>query len=132
MRLFVYGSLKRGFFNHYRFGFGYKAKFLGEAEAQGVSLVHYKGLPYPHAALHEGGSVKGELYELDDEFVLRSLDRMERGAGYKGVMVDVSVEGQDLSPALMYVVDTKGMNFDTSRGTVIEEWTLNNQREENY
>lgn len=102
MRLFVYGSLKKGFFNHDRFGFGDAATFLGEGTASGVSLVRLGDLPYPHAFVNEGGEVKGELYELEDTRIADALDAMERGAGYESRQVQVN--GAD---ATMYVADER-------------------------
>lgn len=100
MRLFVYGSLKKGFFNHDRFGFGRSATLLGEGVVKDVSLVRLGNLPYPHAFKNAGGEVKGELYELNNPDIAEALEDMERGAGYMPHLV--TINGED---ALMYVAD---------------------------
>jgi gamma-glutamylcyclotransferase (GGCT)/AIG2-like uncharacterized protein YtfP len=101
MKLFVYGSLKRGFFNHHRFGFGAAAKFLGTSIAHDVSLVALNN-HYPHAFINKGGVVRGEVYELEDKEIIDSLDRMEDGAGYERHLVMLA--GGE--PATMYVASS--------------------------
>lgn len=82
MILFVYGSLKKGFYNHERFGFD-KIPFIGKCELKGYelfSLGHYPGMVPTNS---ESDVVKGELYDINDaspEFIF--LDRIERGAGF--------------------------------------------------
>jgi len=66
MRLFVYGSLKRGFSNH---AFLRGQCFLGVARTQPGYYLHdcggYPGaLPAPHG---EGLHIEGELWEIDPE-----------------------------------------------------------------
>jgi gamma-glutamylcyclotransferase (GGCT)/AIG2-like uncharacterized protein YtfP len=122
MRLFVYGSLKKGFFNHNRFGFGDAAKFLGSAVARDVSLVRLGNLPYPHAFKSEGGEVVGEVYELEDTRIADALDQMERGAGYEPLLVQIDEEGEE---AMMYVADDWTYNNRIKPavgGTIMREW----------
>lgn len=89
MRLLVYGTLKKGFFNHTRYGFGEKSKFLGAAEVNGYSLVQPERVPFPYCIANCDGTVKGELYDVPDD-VIQSLDYMEAGAGYKRVQVTLT------------------------------------------
>lgn len=121
MRLFVYGSLKKGFFNHNRFGFGDAAKFVGEGTASGVSLVRLGDLPYPHAFVNEDGQVKGEVYDLDDERIANAIDAMEHGAGYHPHTVNVN--GDD---AVMCVADDWTVNARIkpalAGAKIMEEW----------
>lgn len=122
MKLFVYGSLKRGFFNHTRFGFNKIATLIGEAMVSGVSLRHLSGYPYPHAVLDPNGVVEGELYELDrDSYPAESIERMELGAGYKPVEV-VAVVNEREHTAKMYVA-----NFPVESGEVLRSWTLDRE-----
>lgn len=127
MKLFVYGSLKRGFFNHDRFGFSGAAEFLGEGTASGVALTQLRGMPYPHAFKYPDSVVKGELYELNNKQIADALDRMERGAGY--VPHDVEVNGE---LATMYVANDEVAAHSIFKdgkpsGKVLEEWTLDRQ-----
>lgn len=70
MKLFVYGTLKKGFGNH-RLLEG--AKFLGEDTIPG-GMISLGGFP---GWLGEGeGYTKGEVYEIDEEH-LHATDRLE-------------------------------------------------------
>lgn len=74
MKVFVYGSLMRGFSNHHRLA-GEGSQFLQEAETtpefKMVSLGAFPGIL-------EGGktSIKGEVFEVDAE-VKKGLDYLE-------------------------------------------------------
>jgi len=90
VRVFVYGSLKKGFGNHpYHLS---KANMIGEAETlPQYSLFSLGSFP----GVIKGGvtSVQGELYEVDRE-ELRSLDQLEGHPGfYQREVIDTS-EGE--------------------------------------
>lgn len=68
--VFVYGSLMRGFGNN---GLLREQSFQGNATADSLSLFSLGAFP---AALHGSGSVKGELWLVDDDALAR-LDRLE-------------------------------------------------------
>ncbi len=71
-RVFVYGSLLKGFGNHNLLE---DSLFVGDALTEGhFSLLHLGGFP----GLVEKGntSVHGEIYDVDDA-TLRQLDRLE-------------------------------------------------------
>jgi gamma-glutamylcyclotransferase (GGCT)/AIG2-like uncharacterized protein YtfP len=74
-RLFVYGTLRRGFANHVELaGAEYQGSLLTEAR---YALVEREGYP----ALIDGKeAIVGELYAVDDALLAR-LDVFE-GAGY--------------------------------------------------
>jgi gamma-glutamylaminecyclotransferase len=71
MRAFVYGTLKRGYWNHPRLE---GATFIGEARASGFAL--YNVSAFPGMIAEKGGKVRGEVYEITPE-ILRSLDILE-------------------------------------------------------
>lgn len=77
--IFVYGSLRRGHYNHTRIGLD-NAVFVKETRTQpNYTLVDLGAYP---ALLAVGNtSVVGEIYHVDDELFER-IDRMEKGAGY--------------------------------------------------
>lgn len=70
MLVFVYGSLKRGEFNHKVLG---ESKFIGKTKVRGriYDLGHYPG-----AKLSEDGEIHGEVFDVDNE-TLNRLDRLE-------------------------------------------------------
>lgn len=74
MRIFVYGTLKRGFFNNDLLR---DSTFLGEANLLGYRLYTFKN-GGPPVIVEEGHEyfVTGELWEVDDK-TLASLDRLE-------------------------------------------------------
>jgi gamma-glutamylcyclotransferase (GGCT)/AIG2-like uncharacterized protein YtfP len=64
-RIFVYGTLKRGLSNH-RYLAG--QRFLGEARTTpGYRLVDCGGYPGMFGVERGGVSVRGEVWEVDDE-----------------------------------------------------------------
>ena len=73
MRFFVYGTLKKGKHNNYIMG---DANLLGTAETAPVySLVGGSGFPI----IERGGetSVKGEVFETEDEEIISRIFRLE-------------------------------------------------------
>jgi gamma-glutamylcyclotransferase (GGCT)/AIG2-like uncharacterized protein YtfP len=81
----VYGSLKRGKYNH---DFYLKdAKKLGEIDVIGTM---YLVSSYPALVDDGENEYVAEVYEVDDE-TFESLDRMESGAGYVQKIVEGAV-----------------------------------------
>lgn len=78
MKLFVYGSLMRGFWNN-RLLDG--ARLVGEAVTPGsmISLGAFPGVK-THSTWKDNPVVYGELYKIDDAILAR-CDRLE---GYRG------------------------------------------------
>lgn len=74
MRIFVYGTLKRGHSNH---GWMRGQQFIGEASTRPLFRLHDLG-GYPGMVRHEtqGLSVQGEIWEVDAEGMER-LDELE-------------------------------------------------------
>lgn len=109
MRLFVYGSLKKGFFNHKRFGFD-KLNFLGEKVIKGYALINLGQYPGMVNADPES-TVKGEIYEIDDgtsEF--NHLNNVEKGAGF--TFNQVNIPGEELYAFLFAYGEDEGMRID--------------------
>jgi len=76
MKIFAYGSLKRGKKLHY---FLKKAKFLGEAiscDKYPMILSKSKWYPYLINKKRFGYRIKGEVYEVSPS-LLKKLDRLE-------------------------------------------------------
>lgn len=101
--LFVYGSLKKGKYNHQRYDF-HKSIFVGPGVVVGYSLVKDDQLPYPYCIADAQGMVIGEVYAVAPE-CLERLDHMEIGAGYK--RIEVEIKG---SKVFMYV-EGNGQTF---------------------
>lgn len=73
-KLFVYGTLKRGYGNHHILE---GSTYLGNYELEGSTLIDlgaYPGLIPAEDDVHD--VVLGELYEIDDDLLPR-LDRLE-------------------------------------------------------
>jgi gamma-glutamylcyclotransferase (GGCT)/AIG2-like uncharacterized protein YtfP len=98
--IFVYGTLRRGFYNHERTG-------LDRGELVGVGMTHEKFYPYLHSYGYPGlvsvsGTkldmepvvVLGELYRAPDD-VVEGITRMEFGAGYHVAEVRVQLCDDD-------------------------------------
>lgn len=74
MRVFVYGTLKLGYWNnHY---LGKDAVFLGEKVVPGYKLIGGEGIPA--ARKDHGSSVHGQLFEIpNDPQLIYELDSLE-------------------------------------------------------
>lgn len=79
MRLVVYGTLKRGGALHGHME-NVKAKFIEESSLEGFRM-HNMGW-YPAIMEHPGSKVKVEVYEIPDESLTSTFDRVE---GYPGL-----------------------------------------------
>lgn len=84
--LFVYGSLRRGFHNHYRMGDG---TFRGEARLAGARL--YSLGPYPTIVFTGDPDewVAGEIYTVAPE-ILAGITEMELEADYLLKTVEIA------------------------------------------
>ena len=107
VRLFVYGSLKRGALHHGELG---GARFLGEAEtAPGYSLTALGPYWALIATPDSGSVVPGELFEVPD-VRLPALDEFE-GEGYARGAVFV----RRLHPGEKEVADADGVGAATDQ-----------------
>ncbi|MEM1296559.1 MAG: gamma-glutamylcyclotransferase family protein [Verrucomicrobiota bacterium] len=72
--LFVYGSLKRGFSNHF---FLLEAQWVGEANTESsYRMFDYGGFPAVIRDEEQGYSIRGELWKIDDT-CLSQIDVLE-------------------------------------------------------
>ena len=109
-RLFVYGTLKKGFPNHENYM--ESAKRLGKyqtIEKYPLVLCGARYVPCMIDSPGKGHHVEGELYEVDDECLNRidALERIQDSEGYRRIVILVSPsEGisQDIKEALVYLM----------------------------
>lgn len=80
MKLFVYGTLKRGHGNN---GLLAGEEFVKEAETAPAYKIFSNGYYPVLVPAEDGVSVKGEIWNVTNESRLRRIDSMEIGAGYK-------------------------------------------------
>ena len=84
--LFVYGTLKKSFHNHYILK---DQELVGEAETCNKYIMLSKGIPYVYESskaycgevgytqkVVQGSCIKGEFYKVDDEALAR-IDQLE-------------------------------------------------------
>jgi len=77
MKVFVYGTLKKGYSNH---GYLLSSKFIGKAYSKNTYTLFNCG--FPMAYLNpKGYPIAGELYEVPEKTIERSIDPLE-GNGY--------------------------------------------------
>ena len=109
MRVFVYGTLKRGCGNHHVLS-NYSAELIGEAVVHtGFTMLHLGAFP---GVVHksDGGPIIGELYEVKEGEPTAALDRLEGAPEfYHREMVEVDCRGKS-ELACMYVL-TDEMHF---------------------
>ena len=75
-KVFVYGTLKKGYGNHYLLA---DSKFVGEATSVSKWLMIGKDMPFPYLLNRDntkGKHIKGEVYEVDSN-TLKRLDALE-------------------------------------------------------
>lgn len=81
--MFVYGSLKKGFFNYSLIDENPRNRFIRKGYVEGYNLYLLWSYPGIKPASQDN-KVYVELYSLSDE-VFERIDRMERNAGYTPV-----------------------------------------------
>lgn len=102
--LFVYGTLMQGMRNHVYLE---KAKFLGTAQTKPEYELLYNGsIPAARPGGHD--SIKGELYEADEE-TLKGLDVLEEVDSNLYTKTEVEIDGKK---ATIYLGGNM-FNFDT-------------------
>jgi gamma-glutamylaminecyclotransferase len=90
MKLFVYGTLQRGYGNH-RLLAG--AEFLGKAVTAAPYKMFNIGFPFILPGDDSDGYVEGELFEIDEQKHLPSVDRLEgEGTFYVRKSIPVYLE----------------------------------------
>lgn len=77
MKLFVYGTLKKGQYNHHLL---MDSKYLYDTVIKGFTLYDV-GYGYPFAVKKEGSFITGEVYEVDQE-IYQIIEDMELYARY--------------------------------------------------
>ncbi len=89
--IFVYGTLKQGFHNHYLLE---QSKYVGTGWTSEKYAMYQDGIPY--VVKDESVSrIQGEVYSIDDE-TLESLDRLERHPEwYNREQVEVAMDLAD-------------------------------------
>ncbi len=98
-RIFVYGTLKKGFPNHDRYM--QSAEKLGgyrTVESYPLVLIGERYVPCMIDAPGEGEQIEGELYEVDDDCLKRldALERIKKRDGYRRCKIRLrSVAQQD-------------------------------------
>ena len=127
-RVFVYGTLKRGFWNHYLLE---GREFFGAAATVPTYRMIENGFPVilPDP---EGKPIAGEIYAVDDETLAR-LDQLEReGSSYDRKLIDVTLrlasgERQQPTKAFIYVGREDRFGKAFARGPLYE--TVNERGE---
>ena len=80
VRIFVYGSLRKGHYNHSRC-LNNDAKFIGNASLKGFGLFSLGYFPAIADMDRPDIAVMGEIYDVP-EYAYKRIDGMEIGAGY--------------------------------------------------
>lgn len=133
-RVFVYGTLKQGFYNH---TYLKNATYLGKATSFAKWCMVGKGMGFPYllkmdlSGAYGGHNIKGEVYEVNS-LEMSGLDRLE-GYPYmydKATMY-VKLEGSDATVATMVYIKSTVTAKDMTE-EFIEEFTKDNDPWTNY
>lgn len=100
---FVYGTLKKGYWNNYLFDGG---KYLGKVETEPKYTLFHGAFP----VVERDGttSIQGELYRLTDEDEIQSvfdLERCSRIQGDKSSWYDYDIIETPYGKAIIFVMD---------------------------
>jgi gamma-glutamylaminecyclotransferase len=88
-KVFVYGTLKKGFGNHPILS---NAKFLGEAHTMEASFQMYSLGGFPAVTLEGNQRIIGEVYEVEDPSIISNMDELEHHPHwYQRIMVPTSL-----------------------------------------
>lgn len=109
MRVFVYGTLKRGHANHHVLE---GATFVGEAVTVAKCRLYHAGFPVLRKRSERpsdyNAPVQGEVYEFTDPAILQRLDRLEgEGRMYHRRVKLVTLHNGKTHKAYAYVGDTQ-------------------------
>lgn len=117
--MFVYGSLKKGFFNHPLISENPRNKFIRKGVVEGYKLYALWSYPCIKPAT-QNDKVYVELYSLSEE-VFERIDRMERQAGY----TPVEVEDDEGKAGIIYVYDN-----EVNENNLVQfgQWTKDNEK----
>lgn len=97
---FLYGSLRKGFQNHDLIQD--KALFKGKAKIMGYRLYSLGSYPAIYPSNRQDDYVFGELYQIQDEDVIKRMHRMEIGAGYKLVKEKCYIDEKNTMTVAFY------------------------------
>ncbi len=102
-KLFVYGTLKKGFSNHH---FLKGAKFLGKAITKHKYALYETSIPYAYP-YEKVSPIRGELYEVDTQ-TIRKIDLLEgHPHAYRREKVPVLLENGEEVFAWIYFYPRK-------------------------
>ncbi|MEO2068955.1 MAG: gamma-glutamylcyclotransferase [Desulfurobacteriaceae bacterium] len=107
--LFVYGTLKKGFWNHH---FLQNEKFVGKAETKEKYAMYVTRIPFV-VKNEKVSTIKGKVYEVSKE-TLKEIDRLEgHPEWYKRELVPVvvSVNGKkkEVKAYVYFSLDPRGV-----------------------
>lgn len=93
MKLFVYGTLKKNYYNNELMK---HLIYVRDDKVHDFVLIDTHG-SFPYMITKKGGKACGEVWEFDDTYNILTIVNMEVGAGYE--MIPVRLESGDLAMA---------------------------------
>lgn len=117
--MFVYGSLKKGFFNHLLISENSRNKLIRKGFIEGYKMYLLWSCPGIKISSNED-KISVELYSLSDE-VFERIGKMEQRAGY------IAVEAEDDAgkKGIIYVYNNK---IKEANIISLGNWTKNNEK----
>lgn len=118
--MFVYGSLKKGFFNHSLIEENPRNRFIRKGFIKGYNLYLLWSYPGVKPSSSSEDKVFVELYSLTDE-VFEKIDKMEQKANYTSIKVidDGGKEG------ILYIYNGK---FKEKNKVIFGNWTKDHEK----
>jgi len=118
-KVFVYGTLRKGYGNHNACLAGApNLKFMGKGKTVGTFNMRSGGFPFVSQELNDGNdsTIVGELYEVEESTLLGPLDGLEGHPDFytrkmTQIVLDDSEHG-DVEEAWMYFLNHNGIQGD--------------------
>ena len=106
VKVFVYGTLRRGNSNHFRRLDVEGSKFIGEGKTTNEFNMTAHVYPMVSRTKENNTQIIGELFEVDEEIMHGSLDRLEgHPTFFERVTTEIEMDDGTKEEAWMYFLD---------------------------
>lgn len=101
--IFVYGTIRKGDYNHHRSLNG-GHEFIGEGILTGYQMYNLGSYPMITPTGNASHEIVGEVYKISDNDA-NFINRMEMGAGYYPIRVTINMKDGTTRTAIAYAME---------------------------
>ena len=113
---FIYGSLRKGEYNHYIME--KCSELMGLTKIKGFKLISLGSYPAIIPTGDKKDLVVGEVFKINDFNIINRVDGMELGAGYKRTMQKVRLDGDKKIKVIFYEYKKSISEYDLINSVV--------------